>query len=344
MNSIIRVLVVDDSAFVRKVVREMLSRSPFIDVVGAARDGDEALELVETLKPDVVTCDLVMPRCDGVAFVRKQMARRPLPILVLTATPEDGEMAVDAMQAGAVDIVKKPTALASPELREIQSELIEKVKSSAQMSLKDPGPRHPVPVSHVARDVQLHVDIVVIGLSTGGPQAIRRIMSELPADFPVPVAIVVHMPIGYTEFLSQKLDEICALQVIEAREGDHVLPGRAIVARAGHHLCFGRTAAGKVVAQLRNHPNDSPHRPSVNALFESAANVYGERVLAVVMTGMGNDGAQGAAWVKAKGGTVLTESEESCVVYGMPRAVVEAGLSDAAIPLSEMANAIVDRI
>ena len=346
MKSIIRVLVVDDSAFTRKVVREMLSRSPFIDVVGTARDGREALELVASLKPDVVTCDLMMPECDGVTFVRRQMAIRPIPILILTSTPEDGSLAVDAMQAGALDIVKKPTALASSELLEIQTELIDKVKLLA-ISMK-PAVAVTPPVKQtaesVARSAKSPVDIVLIGLSTGGPQAIRLILKAIPADFPVPIAIVVHMPVGYTEFLAEKLNEICALEVLEAEEGLALIPGRVVIARAGKHLFFHRQPSGEVVAQLRSQPMDSPHRPSVNALFESAADVYHERVLAVVMTGMGNDGEQGAAWVKAKGGTVLTEAEESCVVYGMPRAVVEAGFSDASISLSGMTNAILNRI
>lgn len=347
MSNIIRVLVVDDSAFTRKVVREMLSRSPFIEVVGTARDGLEALELVESLKPDVVTCDLMMPNCDGVTFVRRQMKRRPLPILILTSTPENGDLAVDAMQAGALDIVRKPTALASSELLEIQAELIEKVKALGRISLKSresEAPSTKKSATSVARFTKSPVDIVLIGLSTGGPQAIRRILSEIPADFPVPIAIVVHMPVGYTEFLAQKLNEICPLNVLEADDGLALIPGRVVVARAGKHLFFHRRSSGQVVAQLRTHPLDSPHRPSVNALFGSAAEVYCERVLAVVMTGMGNDGEQGAAWVKAKGGTVLTEAKESCVVYGMPRAVVEAGFSDAAISLSGMTNAILNRI
>jgi two-component system, chemotaxis family, protein-glutamate methylesterase/glutaminase len=344
MSSIIRTLIVDDSAFVRKVVREMLSRSPFIDVVGTARDGEEALDLVESLKPDVVTCDLLMPKCDGVTFVRRQMERRPIPILLLTATPEDGEMAVEAMEAGAVDIVRKPTALASHEILTIQSELIDKVKSSARASMKGHLLHTPVLVEPSLAPHNLKADIVLIGLSTGGPQAIRRILAALPADFPVPVAIVVHMPVGYTEFLARKLDEISHLTVVEATEGEPLVAGRAVLAKAGRHLCFRRKPGGLVVAHLPTRPTDSPHRPSVDALFQSGAEVFGERVLAVVMTGMGSDGRQGAAWVKAQGGTVLTEAEESCVVFGMPRSVVEAGLSDAAIPLSEMARAIINRI
>jgi len=345
LSTIIRTLIVDDSAFVRKMVREMLSRSPFIEVVGTARDGAEALEMVETLKPDVVTCDLIMPVCDGVSFVRQQMERHPIPILLLTSTPEDGERAMEAMEAGAVDLVQKPTAMASHEILSIHSELIDKVKSAARAT---PGVPASVPAPALltlAADIDfraryLRFDVLLIGLSTGGPQAIRHIMAALPANFPIPIGIVVHMPVGYTELLAQKLNEISPLTVVEARDGEEMLPGKAVVARAGRHLCFRRGVNESITCRLASSPIDTPHRPSVNTLFQSGAETYGSRVLGVVMTGMGSDGTEGAAWIKAQGGTVLTEAEESCVVYGMPRSVVEAGLSDAVAPLGGMAELI----
>jgi two-component system chemotaxis response regulator CheB len=184
-------------------------------------------------------------------------------------------------------------------------------------------------------------DVVVIGISTGGPQALKRLIPQLPADFPAPVAMVMHMPVGYTEMYARKLDEQSPLEVREAREGDVLRAGVALLAPAGRHLTFRRRGAGgEVVAHLDSRPFDLPHRPSVDVLFQSAAEVYRERVLGVVMTGMGSDGKQGAAWVKAQGGLVYTESEETCVVYGMPSSVVEAGLSDRSVPLGEMARAI----
>lgn len=345
MSSIIRTLVVDDSAFARKMVREMLSRSPFIEVIGAARDGNEALEMAERLQPDVVTCDLEMPICNGVSFVRQQMERRPLPILLLTSHPVDGKSVIEALEAGAVDVLQKPTALASDKLLDIGTELIEKVKAASHVTMN--AARHaggPIEKEASFKPRDLKADIVVIGLSTGGPQAIRAIMAALPADFPVPMAIIVHMPTGYTALLAEKLNDISPMTVREAKEGDPLLPGHAILAQAGRHLRFRRRADETVTATLNTHPLTTPHRPSVDILLESAAEIYGSRVLAVVMTGMGSDGTKGAAWVKAKGGTVLTEAEESCVVYGMPRSVVEAGFSDESAPLADIPKAILKRI
>lgn len=343
MSSLIRVLVVDDSAFVRKIVREMLSRSPYIEVVGAARDGHEALEMVEVVKPDVITCDLVMPRLDGVAFVRQQMSRRPLPILILTATDEDGERALEAMDAGAVDFVQKPSALASDQIMVIREELVEKVKAAAKTPLEKLQQEIPATAREI-KSGELHVDVVVIGISTGGPQALRLMLAQFPKNFPVPIAMVLHMPVGYTNLFARKLDEICNLTICEAKEGELLEPGKAILAQAGRHLSLRRNGTGQTEAHLSIQPLEPLHRPAVDVLFKSAADLYGERVLGVVMTGMGSDGKEGAAWIKAQGGSILTEAEESCVIYGMPRSVVEAGLSDAAVPLNKMAQAIIERI
>lgn len=343
--AIIRTLIVDDSAFARKVVREMLSASPLIEVLGAARDGEEALELVRELKPDVVVCDLLMPRVNGVEFVRRQMREQPLPILILSSSEQDASEVIDALSAGAVDVVKKPSALATDTLRIVRAELVDKVKAAVR------APVHAFPAS--TREVvprlprgtlATKTGIVVLGISTGGPQALRQLLPQLPADFPVPLAMVLHMPVGYTALYAEKLDELCEIDVKEAAEGDVLEPGRVLLAPAGRHLSFRRTATDQVVAQLSLQPMEGLHRPSADVLFRSAAEVFGSRVLAVVMTGMGADGTEGAAWVKAQGGTVITEAEKSCVIYGMPRSVVEAGLSDAAVPLDAMAQAIYSRL
>ena len=345
MNELIRTLIVDDSAFVRKVVREMLSRSPYIVVVGAARDGREALEMARDLHPHVITCDLMMPRLDGVGFVREQMSRQPLPILILTSSPQDGGLALEALEAGAVDFIQKPSALATNEIQNIREDLVEKVKAAARapmVQLALPNGVHRAVPDFTPRD--LKVDVVLIGISTGGPQALRKLIPQFPADFPVPVAIVLHMPTGYTKAYAQKLDEVSQITVKEAREGDALRPGHALLAQAGRHLTLRRAAGGHVIAQLSMQPFDALHRPSVDVLFHSAAELYHQRVLGVIMTGMGNDGTQGAAWIKSQGGMVLTEAEESCVIYGMPRAVVESGLSDLAVPLNGMAKAIMERL
>jgi two-component system, chemotaxis family, protein-glutamate methylesterase/glutaminase len=349
MTGIVKVLVVDDSAYVRKVVTSMLSRSPFLEVVATARDGREALELVEERHPDLVTCDLNMPDMDGVAFIREQMSRRRLPIVVMSVANASGEQVLAALEAGAVDFVHKPTALASERLMDVADELIQKVKLAATASFRAVGsadvPASPEVVRRpfVARPGAAPLDIVVLGISTGGPQGLKSVIPHLPADLPVPVAIVLHMPVGYTELYAKKLNELCALDVVEAREGDAIVAGRVFLAPAGRHLSF-RSAGAGVVAHLDVRPLDTPHRPAVDVLFQSAADVFGERTLGVVMTGMGADGRAGSSWIKAKGGRILTEAESSCVVYGMPRSVVEAGLSDACVPLERMAEAIMEHL
>jgi two-component system, chemotaxis family, protein-glutamate methylesterase/glutaminase len=304
------------------------------------------LQMVERLQPDVVTCDLTMPELDGVGFVRQQMARKPVPILLLTASPQDAGLVLDALSAGAVDFIQKPTALASNDLFAISRELVQKVKDAAATPSHAPLTLPPAEDQEVAGPSApaKNVDIVVLGISTGGPQALRYLLPQFPADFPVPLVMVLHIPVGYTTLFAEKLNEISRLPVKEAFEGYPVLPGQALLAPAGQHLNFRRTASRQVVVQLSHEPSDKPHRPSVDVLFKSAAETYGERVLGVVMTGMGSDGTEGSAWIKAKGGSILTESENSCVIYGMPRSVVEAGLSDGRAPLESMAAEICKRI
>lgn len=350
MQPPIRVLVVDDSAFLRKVVSQMLARSDAIRVVGTARDGEEALEMVEKHRPDVVTLDLMMPVMDGVEFLKEQMRRRPVPVVVCSIAHESGEQALGALEAGAVDFVRKPTALATDKVFEIADELIAKVTAAAGVPMSrvesvraalpsEAGPAEPRPPAGASV-----VDLVVIGISTGGPQALRYLIPQLPVDFPIPVVMVLHMPIGYTEMYARRLDEISPLHVVEAREGDLVGAGTVFLAPAGRHLTFVRGADGSVRAHLDVRPADTPHRPAVDVLFESAATLYGSRVLGIVMTGMGQDGLLGAAHVKAQGGMIITEAESSCVVYGMPRAVDEASLSDRSVPLAHMAAAIMEAV
>lgn len=344
MSQVIRVLIVDDSAFVRKVMRQMLSRSPFLEVVGVARDGSEALELVEQLRPDVVTLDLNMPAADGLSFLKTQMQRRPLPVIVVSMASKDGQQVLEALEAGAVDVVQKPTGLATDRLLEISEELLTKVKRAAAMPLRKQTLPAPVSPPAVRRDKQPRFDIVVCGISTGGPQALKYLIPRLPAEFPIPLVIVLHMPVGYTELFARSLNDVSALQVSEAQAGDVLRAGQVLLAPAGQHLSLMRECNGDVAVHLDLLPLDHPHRPSADVLFKSAAEVYGSKTFAVVMTGMGADGTQGAAWVKAQGGTVFAEAEESCVVYGMPRSIVEAGLCDKSVPLGKMAAAIVEAL
>jgi two-component system, chemotaxis family, protein-glutamate methylesterase/glutaminase len=224
-------------------------------------------------------------------------------------------------------------------------ELVEKVKAAAgsrgRRALPLQEPEQPAPIAVPRRADR--VRIIVLGISTGGPQGLRQVLQQFPADCPVPIAMVMHMPVGYTAHYAARLSELCSVRVVEAQQGDVIAPGTAYLAPAGRHMTF-RQAGPDVVADLSLRPLDTPHRPSVDVLFQSAAEMYGGGVLAAVMTGMGADGREGAAWIKARGGCVLAEAEETCVVYGMPRAVVEAGLADAVVPLDRMAAALMERI
>lgn len=341
---LIRVLVVDDSAFARKTIRQILSRSPFIEVVGIAGDGEEALGKVAELHPDVVTLDLMMPGLDGLGFLTRQMASSPLPILVVSTVSDQHGMVLKAFEAGAVDFVHKPSTLASEAIFEMSEELVEKVKAAGAI-----GPRQsewnrsfveaaPPPAATHGNG---SIDAIVIGISTGGPQALKLLIPQFAADFPVPIAIVLHMPLGFTEIYAAKLDDISRLKVVEAAEGRPLLAGMVMLAPAGQHLTFRRNG-NDCLAHLDVRPFDTPHRPSVDVLFQSAAEVFGKRLLGIVMTGMGSDGKLGAASIKAQGGRVFTESEETCVVYGMPSTVAEAGMSDRSVRLDRMAEAILE--
>ena len=344
MAQIIRVLVVDDSAFVRKVVTQMLQRSPFIEVVGAAHNGAEALELVAMHNPDVVTLDLVMPGMNGVEFLQAQMARRPLPVVVCSIAHESAELAIAAFDAGAVEFVQKPTALATERVFEMADELIAKVKAASQIEMSKV--LAPVAVPEVTARVATHAAscaVLGIGVSTGGPQALRQLIPALPADFPVPILVVLHMPIGYTEMYAERLNHTSALEVVEARQGDLLRAGTVFIAPAGRHMTV-ISANGSHRVHLDLRPLDTQHRPSVDVLFRSLADCFKERTLGLVMTGMGNDGVLGAAHIKGNGGRVLTEAEASCVVYGMPKAVVEASLSDQAVALDQLPKTLLEMI
>lgn len=336
----IRVLVVDDSAFVRKVFRRLLAAEPDIEVVDYARDGLEALERIEALRPDVVTLDLMMPNLDGLGVMRALPRNTPTRVVLVTTSDRESRIAVEALALGAVALVKKPTALASQQLYELGQELIAAVREAASARAMPVAP----PVIAALPPLQASsIDLVVVGTSTGGPQALVRLLAALPAELPVPVVCALHIPSGYTQALAARVDEVSALTVVEAAEQLVLRPGMAVIARGGAHLHLARSGAD-LVCRLEGDPAGAMHVPSVDRLFESAAAVCGGRTLGVVLTGMGRDGVAGCVAIRRAGGRVLTESEPSCVVYGMPRAVVEAGLSEDAFYLADMARAIVDRM
>lgn len=337
-----RVLVVDDSAFARKVVRETLAAEPDLEVVGTARDGLEALEKLGELAPDVMTLDLHMPGLDG-AGVLAQLAGRAAPRVVVVSTVEsDSALGLAALDAGAVELVHKPTALASDRLREMGGELVRAVRAAAVA--RRPAPAAAVEPAPPPLAAAPRRRLVVIGASTGGPQAVTRLLKALPGDFPVPLAVVVHLPAGYTGPFAERLDRECTLAVREAREGLPLVPGLAVVGRAGVHLELRAGADGGLSVKLEPSPVATLHRPSVDRLFASAAAATGAATLGVVLTGMGEDGLAGARLLRGAGAEILTETEASCVVYGMPRAVFQAGLAAAEVPLSRMAAEILRRL
>jgi two-component system chemotaxis response regulator CheB len=341
----VRVLVVDDSAFARKVVREVLQKSPLLEVVGIARDGLDALEMIADLKPDVITLDLVMPQLDGLGVLRALSEQESPPrVVVVSMADEDSELGVAALVAGAYDVVHKPTALATDRLYELGAELVDAVIGAASATTQRlsmvPVVVTPVPVPQVVHGARL----LVIGASTGGPQALTKILRSLPATFPVPIALVLHMPAGYTESCAKRLDGECALDIRAARDGLLIDPGMAIVGRAGMHTIIETDSHGHIRVRLSVEPIHSAHRPSVDVLFESAANALGGSVVGVVLTGMGNDGLAGSRVLHAAGGRIITESPSSCIVYGMPRVVFEAGLAVAQAPLDDIVPEILRQL
>lgn len=342
-NAKIRVLVVDDSAFARRVTRQVLERAPDIEVLEIARDGIDALEKIALLSPDVVTLDLMMPSLDGLAVLDALPPEGGPRVVVVSSAGADTSIGAAALAAGAIDLVEKPTTHANDRLYEMASELVDRVRlaAKARASYVRAGPR--IATASAARP-PARLDAILIGTSTGGPQALTRILSALPADLGAPVLVVVHMPVGYTEALAHRLDGVCALSVLQAHDGMPITAQMVVLAPSGAHLGLARDATGlRARLDYRRTP-EQLHQPSVDALFTSAAAVLGDRALGVVLTGMGNDGLAGAAALRAAGAAILAEDERSCIVYGMPRAVVDAGLADEVCLLEHIAERIGARV
>ncbi len=334
-----RVLVIDDSAFARTVLGRLMRASGQIDVVGTARDGRGGLERIESLDPDVVTLDLTMPDLDGLAVLRALQGRSRPRVIVVSISTIDTAIGAEALSLGAIDLIAKPTALATVRLHEIGDELVAKVVAAAAGYLV-PVPaaeRVTLPLSQRSR-----IDLVMIGTSTGGPQALTRVMAGLPATLAAPIAIVLHIPAAYTEALAQRLDRSSPLHVVEARNGMELGPGLAILARGGEHLRIERD--GRVLRARLSPLPVRPFTPSVDEMFTSGAAAVGAGALGVVLTGMGDDGLLGAHAIAAAGGTLITEAASTCVVYGMPRCVDNAQLGATSIPLDAMAEEIVSRV
>ena len=338
----LRVLVVDDSATVRAVIARKLDESPQITVVGRAADGVEALELVERLKPDVITLDVEMPRMDGLRALERLMTEHPTPVVMVSSlTKEGADATMRALELGAVDFIEKPVLRGVATPHSIAEDLIDKVIAASGARLRPPRrpSGRPAPrLEHISASTGGWRDRwVVIGSSTGGPQALRQVIGDLPADLGVPVVVVQHMPPHFTRSLAERLDQQCPPRVEEARPGSKLEPGLVLLAAGGFHLRVDR----KGVCSLTEEPVEHGVRPAVNITLESVAAAKGRNAVTAILTGMGSDGTRGAQLVHEAKGRVLAQSAETCTVYGMPRSVIEAGLADAVVPLERMGAAIV---
>ncbi len=336
----IRVLVVDDSAFVRQALSRMIGSAPDMEVVATAADGAEGLEKARTLLPDVVTLDIKMPRMDGLVALERIMAECPVPVLLLSSvTSEGADVTLRGLEIGALDFVDKSSVQGPMNLLALADELQSKVRALAWSRERRATAAAAPAVSEAPLPARGRTEVVVIGTSTGGPPALQHIVPELPADLDLAVLVVQHMPVGFTRSLADRLAARSHLPVREATEGEVVRPGAVLIAPAGRHTKVRRR--GTVVrVVLDDEPSEALHRPSVDVLMASVAKAYGARALGLVLTGMGADGVEGLRAIRLAGGVTLAESEETCVIYGMPKAAVEAGVVDRSVPLYRLAEEI----
>ena len=344
MSDRIRVLVVDDSALMRKLIPAILARDSSIEVVGTAMDGAFALKKIEELDPDVVTLDLEMPRMDGMETLRLIMRRAPLPVILFsTHSKEGGYATLKALALGAVDFLQKPKDAAAGHLDQIADQLIEKIKVAKRASgrklpaavvQETPAPKKGTRPTLPPRRV------IAIGISTGGPNALQFVLSQIPADFLSTILVVQHMPEGFTEMFAKRLDECCALEVHEARSGDLLLAGRVLICPGNRHMMVRRMPRGDM-AILSDGPPVNGHRPSADVLFHSVAQEFGLLSVGIIMTGMGDDGAEGLGAIKTAGGMTVAQSEDTCVVSGMPHSAIVKGYANKIIPLDGMSSYLV---
>lgn len=335
----IRVLIVDDSATVRNILSAELARVPGIEVAGTAPDPYVARDKIVMLKPDVVTLDIEMPRMDGLTFLRKLMRHYPLPVIIVSSlTTKGGEVALEALQAGAVEVICKPGAAYS--VGDLSVELADKIKAAARVNV-----RHLLDKKAAALPVPTRLTmtrttnkVVAIGASTGGTEALAAILAALPASAPG-IAIVQHMPEFFTRSFAERLNDLCAIEVREAKDGDIVGPGRALLAPGNQHILLRRSGAVYQV-QVKSGPLVNRHRPSVEVLFKSTARYAGRNAVGVILTGMGADGADGLKEMHDAGAATIAQDEHSCVVFGMPKEAIARGGVDHIVPLDRIAQKI----
>ncbi|MBZ5549217.1 MAG: chemotaxis response regulator protein-glutamate methylesterase [Acidobacteriia bacterium] len=341
MKKPVRVLVVDDSALMRKLIPKILERADSIEVVGTAIDGEIGLRKIEELAPQVVTLDLEMPGLNGIDTLKQIMRRWQLPVVVVSSHSTAGAaITLKALALGAVDFVAKPQDV-SARMPEIAEELITKILAAAQSrsvsvqflpdAIPAPAPDKQGPAAPTR--------IIAIGVSTGGPNALQYVFSQLPAEFSGSIVAVQHMPDGFTELFARRLDETCPIRVKEAQSGDLLLAGRVLICPGNRHMKVKRLPLGNVAVMTEDAPVNG-HRPSVDVLFRSVAEEFGPQSIGVLMTGMGEDGASGLGAIRAAGGLTIAQNQETCVVYGMPRAAIERGYAMRVVSLQDLPNTL----
>lgn len=335
----IRVLVVDDSAIARQVITKALSSDPGIEVVGSAPDPYIARDKIIELEPDVITLDVEMPRMDGVTFLNKLMKHHPMPVVMVSSLTQEGaETTMAALEAGAVEIVAKPV-MEKHNLNEITVELIDKVKSAARAKIVSPPPgRSAAPLRPLTSMVATTNKIVAVGASTGGTEALKKVLSRMPANSPG-ILIVQHMPETFTTAFANRLNELSAMSVKEAEEGDSVTSGVCLLAPGGRHMLLRRSGA-RYYVEIKDGPLVCRHRPSVEVMFNSVARAAGKNAVGVIMTGMGTDGAKGLLNMKNSGALTIAQDEATCVVFGMPREAIKLGAVEKVVPIDKIAELI----
>jgi two-component system chemotaxis response regulator CheB len=334
----IKVLVVDDSALIRSLLAEIIKQTPGLELVGAAPDAYVAKDMVKELNPDVITLDIEMPKVDGLTFLDRLMKARPTPVLMISTLTEQGaDATIKSLELGAIDFIPKPKLNVARGLGEYQQEIVSKIKTAAKSR---PRKRtqglskvKAIPLSYKGTET-----IVGIGASTGGTEAIRQVLQQLSPAFPATI-ITQHMPPTFTKSFAARLDSLCDMRVKEAEDGERILPGSAYIAPGDKHLTIVKSGADYRI-RLDDGPLVSGHKPSVDVMFNSLAKVVGANTIATILTGMGKDGAQGMVNLKAKGAITMAQDEASCVVYGMPKAAVDMGGTDAVHPLDQMSKAL----
>lgn len=345
----IRVLVVDDSALVRKILKDGLEKDPEIEVIGTARDPYQARDILVLQRPDVITLDVEMPRMDGVTFLKKYMAVYPTPTVMVSSLTEKGKkITIEALEAGAVDVVTKPKTGVSDGLPRMLDEIRHKVKEAAKVDVARFAKRERTTPARLSGPAVKALDestdkVLAIGASTGGTEALARILPAFPRTTPG-IVVVQHMPEGFTKSFAERLDSICEIKVKEAEDGDRVLPGLCLVAPGGsRHMELVRSG-GQYRVKLRRGEKVSGHRPSVDVLFHSVAEYAGKNAAAALLTGMGRDGADGLLAIRRAGGRTIAQDEETSVVFGMPKAGWENGGAEALVPLEETPGVLLEMI